>query len=74
MSALTEKQIRDEAYRIATGHHLTESFNYEEFQHIDVEDYSWELTADWPICELESHIENIAESIVKLAICARDIK
>ena len=74
MSSLTNKQIRNKAYLLVTGSHLTEAFNYKDFQAADISEYLWELTENWPICELESHIAYLADSITELAITARDTK
>jgi len=46
---MTDNELRDKAYLIATGHHLIESFNYEDYQSIDISLYIWDLVADWPI-------------------------
>lgn len=59
----TDKELRNKAYHIATGNHLTESFNYEDFQNTDISDYTWEMVEDWPIQQLEVHISGLAEEI-----------
>ena len=74
MSTLTDKQIRDKAYLLVTGNHLTESFNYEDFQSVDISEHLWELVEDWPIEELESHITQLADQITQLCINIKDSK
>ena len=74
MSTLTNKEIRDKAYLLVTGNHLTEEFNYKDFQIVDISKHLWQLTEDWPIGELESHITTMADQITALAIEARDSK
>lgn len=69
---MTDKQIQDRAYLIATGNHLTEDFNYKQFQNVDIRKHLWQLTEDWPIKELESHIAGIADQITNLVKEARD--
>ena len=74
MSTLTHEQIRDKAYLLVTGNHLTESFNYEDFQSVDISEHLWELVEDWPIEELESHITQLADQITQLCINIKDSK
>lgn len=62
-SKSTDEQLRDKAYLIATGHHLTEDFRYDEFQQVDISEHLWQMVEDWPINELESHIAGVADSI-----------
>ena len=71
---MTDEQIRDKAYLIVTGNHLTECFNYKEFQEADISEYLWQMVEDWPISSLEAHIAQLADAITKLAIEARDNK
>jgi len=60
---MTDNELRDKAYLIATGHHLIESFNYEDYQSIDISLYIWDLVADWPISSLQNHITSLADDI-----------
>ena len=60
---MTDKELRDKAYLIATGHNLTKSFNYEVYQSTDISKYVWEQVEDWAISTLENHITGLAEDI-----------
>jgi len=60
---MTDKELQDKAYLIATGHHLTESFNYEDYQSTDISNYVWEQLEDWAIPTLENHITGLADDI-----------
>ena len=74
MSPLTDKQIRDKAYLLVTRNHLTETFNYEDFQSVDISEHLWELVEDWPIEELKYHITQLADQITQLCINIKDSK
>lgn len=63
---MTTNQIRDRAYKIATGNHLTKSFTYNQFQKANVSNYVWEPLSDWSEGQLISHINYIAEEIIQL--------
>ena len=61
-----EDEIRDNAYKIATGHHLTEELTYDEFQSVDIDDFSWDSLDAWTTTEVRNHITAIANDIIKL--------
>ena len=63
---MTANQIRDKAYRIATGNHLTKSFTYNQFQRADISKFLWEPLSDWSEDQIVSHINCIAEEIIQL--------
>jgi len=65
---MTKSELKDRCYLLATGNHLTEDFNYSEYQNTDISEHLWQLTEDWPIKELESHITGIADQVERLAL------
>jgi len=64
---MTEEELIDEAYRIATGFYLTESFTFSEFKNNDISQYLWEMVEDWPLSVVESQIVGLAEQIINVA-------
>ena len=64
---MTDEELRDWAYNESTGNHLTESFNYKEFQEIDTEDYVWQPFEYWDIDDLNKQIADVATSIINTA-------
>jgi len=72
MTEEIKKDLRDAAYTIATGSHLTAKFTYDEFQAIDIEDYKWQMVEYWPVDVLESHIADLAETIYHSLIEQRE--
>ena len=63
---MTPNQIRDRAYRIATGNHLTKAFTYKQFQKADISKYLWGPLQNWSEDQITSHINYIAEEIIQL--------
>ena len=63
---MNNKEIRDKAYEIATGNHLAEALNFQEFQDISEEDLMnilWEPLEYWTYDMVIEHISQIAENI-----------
>ena len=69
---MTDKELRDKAYLITTGHHLIESFTYEEYQSTDITNYLWQPLEDWTITDLDQHITSLAEDIFSNLKAVRD--
>ncbi len=68
------EELLDIAYRIATGHHLTECFGFSEFINISIEDFVCEDFEYFNNEGLEEHISNIANSIYSSLIKERNTK
>jgi len=64
---MTEEDLIDEAYRIATGNYLTKSFTFSEFKNNDISQYLWEMVEDWPLDVVKVHIVGLAEQIINTA-------
>ena len=65
---MTINEIRKEAYLIATGNYLTQSFTEEQFSKIDIGAYRWEPLEDWEDEDLINQINSIAEDIISLCL------
>ncbi len=61
----TDRELKNIAYRIATGQCLTKVLSYSEFQKVDIMKYVWEPMSDWPKKLLESHIAEIGDIVYR---------
>ncbi len=65
---MTENEIRDQAYRIATGNSLCATLDYEQTQEISDDDLlsiAWEPFEMFSANDLHSHIAQIADDIIR---------
>ena len=65
---MTNDQVRDKAYRIATGNHLTKALTYKQFQNLStrgLNNIRWEQVETWDASTLIDHIAQIAEAIIR---------
>ena len=60
---MTDKELLDTAYRIATSTCLTQEFNYDEFQTIECLDYAWQPFEYLSESEYSAHVAEVADSI-----------
>ena len=64
---MTHEELADIAYRVSTSNHLTQAYNFKEFQNLSEDDISkvlWEPLEGWEISNVINHISQIAESFI----------
>ncbi len=59
----TDRELRDMAYKTATGSFLTKSFSYKEYQRINIDNWKWEPFENWNMIELEFEVTGLADSL-----------
>jgi len=65
---MTDKEIQDKAYMIATGNHLTTAFSKKEFLLMSNTELNSYLSEDfiwWPITTINKRITSVAEDIIR---------
>lgn len=64
---MTEQELRNRAYLIATGNSLTEAFDAEEWEKITEEEVMavmWEPLENWTFNNICEHVDQIASAII----------
>lgn len=61
---MTQKELNDIAYEIATGNSTTETLNLEEWSNCNTEDILWEPFERYGSSFTESHVSQIADDII----------